>query len=236
MNSLENLSELGEGAERDQRQRHQDGEQAHEQRGRRGVLRDQLRGLLLNHRLVGILVRGRLPVAAAQEHPEDQGRHERGQRAEHEAVEQPGAERDLQQAGDGDRGQSRDHEDVAGEDAGPERAGHVRQAGRADEGRGRTCHRRCQDDLHVDVDRGEDRRHRRRQRVREPVGADTVDQQCHHLPEGAHRVEQRPDEHAEADEQADLAHDLAEACSDGREGGRQAHPGRDAEIQRADDQ
>lgn len=133
--------QLGEGAEGDQHQRHEDRQETHRQRRCAGVVVDQLGGLLLDHGLVDLLVPGRFPVAPAQQLPEYQRRHERGHGPKHEPVDQPGAERDLQQSRDGDRRESRNHENVAGENPGSKGPGHVRQAGAANEGRGGARHR-----------------------------------------------------------------------------------------------
>jgi hypothetical protein len=90
-------------------------------------------------------------------------------------------------------------------------------------------HRRRQDHLNVDVDGGEDRGQRGGHRVRQPAAHPTR-QDLHQVAEGPHRVEQRPDEYAEADQQADLGHDLAEPPSDRLHGPRGPEPGREPEV------
>ena len=127
-------------------------------------------GLDLEHRLVGLLVGRGLPVAGAEQHVEEEGREERGGQPDHKAPEQPGAEADVDLPGDQDHGEAGHDEDVAGEDAGADGAGEEREALGAQVGGGGAGHGRGEDDLHIDVDRGEDRRHGPGHGVGQPLG------------------------------------------------------------------
>jgi hypothetical protein len=87
----------------------------------------------------------------------------------------------------------------------------------------------AEDDLHVDVDGREDRGERARHGVRQ-AATDSTREDLHQVAEGAHRVEQCPDQHAESDEQADLGHDLAEPAGDLRDGAVGAQSGGEPEV------
>ena len=134
-----------------------------------------------------------------------------GGEPDQQAPEQPGAEADVDLPGDQDHREAGHDEDVAGEDAGADRAREQRQAVAAEVRRGRAGHRRGEHDLHVDVDRGEDRRHRPGHGVGQPPGADPGQERRDHALERAGGVQQRSDHHPEPDQQPDLGHDLAEA-------------------------
>ena len=239
MKSLETPARSGERPEGDHQQRDDDRRDRDRQaRNLVVVLGVDLGivGLDLQHRLVRVLVGLGLPVAGPQQRLEEEGGDERGGEPDQEAPEQPGAEADVDLPRDQDHGQAGHDEDVAGEDAGADGAREQREAVGTEVGRGRPGHRRGQHDLHVDVDGGEDRRHRPGHGVGQPLGADRRHQRGNHALERTGGMEQRSDHDPEPDQEPDLGHDLAEAERDRLQRAGESDPARQAEIERAQDQ
>ncbi len=162
---------------------------------------------------------------------DDDGRDDQDQ-----APQQHGAERYVQQRGEGECAHAGDDEDDAALQCDGHGDGHPRRPQVTDPAGGGAGERSGDDQQHVQVDGLQQGADGEGQRVGQPLGPEQPDQPVDQFLDGAHLLQDRAHQDTEGDQETHLGHDVAEALRDRLDGLVQAEFGRQPQVEGAQHQ